>query len=811
MQFEVHKFGGTSQSIDGYKIINNLNNNKKVIVLSAIKSVTNMMIELINGKNNIDRIININKSFAETLNVNIDDIISSFKMLSKDIIKNKRRIIGYGEYFTVNILDRYLKNNNKKSMVLPSYEIIKSLMKNEKLYNDGPYIVENKLIFDNFEENDYLIVPGFSGVDCNNDFCLMGRGGSDTTGSIIASSINARMYYIWTDVNGIYTIDPRINDQAQMIENIDYNCAQELAAMGARVIHPYSILPCKKNKIPIKIKNTFNPDGESTTISDFQDNYQIYSLTRQNNISYFKITSLNMWNNYGFVTDIFKIFSEMKIDVNIINTSQFTITTTTDCDNIMLLKLAKDKLEKNYNVELYHDLSLISVVGNNIHKNKNLDKIFKIVKNKPILMTSYSSNDMTISFLIEEDNNNLINNLHKELFGYYKFDFDVNNNIIRLSKTINDKPIYIYDYEIIKQNVSNLKALSNIDEYFYAVKANYNENIIRYLSELINFETVSLEEIELVRNYSNNKISFTPNFISIRTIEKVFNDYNNIDIVMDNIQVILDNPKIFENKKIGLRIDLNCGHGHHTKVITQGNESKFGITFDEILKNINFFEDNNIIINGIHTHMGSGIDDYKFYIDLIRKLINFIFNIKIINDEFFNNLEYVNLGGGFNIDMKFNDFNEKLGIEKENLIKIIKHPIKLRIEPGRYVVANSGYIMGKVTQIKTKNNVKFIGCNIGMNDIMRPALYHAIHPIKFISNNINENKTNEIVKVVGPICESGDVIIDRLHIEKNINIDDIIIIKNTGAYCESMASNYNCRNKIESIFIENINKNLFIE
>lgn len=800
MNIEVHKLGGTSQSVLGYNIVNNFtNDNKKIIVLSAIKSVTDKLFSL----EKIDKIIEINKKLADSVQVNIDDVIENFKIL---VNKNtdKRRIIGYGEYFTVNILNRFLLNNGKKSIMIPSTKIIKSLEKNNdsKIYNNGPYIVEKYIIEEELKNNDFIIVPGFSGIDCNENFCIMGRGGSDTTGSIIASSINASCYYIWTDVNGIYTIDPRINKQAQMIKNIDYSCAQELAAMGAKVIHPFSILPCKKNNIPIKIKNTFNKDSESTLINNLNDESKIYSVTSQKNISYFKITSLDMWNNYGFVTRIFKIFSEMKIDVNIINTSQFTITTTTDCDNLLLLNNAKEELMKDYKVELYHDLSIVSIVGNNIHQNKNLDKIFKLVKNKPIIMTSYSSNDMTISFLIKEDNNNLINQLHKNLFGYNEFNMIISENLKTIINNLDDKPRYVYDFNIINRNLQNLFSLDTIDEYFYAVKANYNENILNYLKDKINFETVSIEEIELVRKFSNNKISFTPNFININSIIKAF-EFENVNVVIDNIQVIVDNPKVFKNKLIGLRLDLNCGHGHHNKVITQGDESKFGITFNELIKYNKFIKENNIIINGIHTHMGSGINDYHFYIDLMKNLQDFIFNVKMVDNTFFDKIEYVNIGGGFNIEMNFgmDTFNKKLMIEKNNLINIIDKKIKLRIEPGRYIVANSGYIVGKVTQIKTKNNTKFIGCNIGMNDIMRPALYNAIHPVSFINQTIE--KCNEIVKVVGPVCESGDIIIDRLLIKNIINIDDIIIIHNTGAYCESMSSNYNCRKLLDKYYIDN--------
>ena len=134
------------------------------------------------------------------------------------------------------------------------------------------------------------------------------------------------------------------------------------------------------------------------------------------------------------------------------------------------------------------------------------------------------------------------------------------------------------------------------------------------------------------------------------------------------------------------------------------------------------------------------------------------------------------------------------------IIKIkstLSENIKIFIEPGRFIVADSGIIWGKVTQIKFKNNTKFIGTNIGMTDLLRPALYSAIHPIYFKEND----SSKEIVTVVGPICESGDVLIKNLEVGRDININDSIIVGKTGAYGIVMASKYNNRKLPEQLLI----------
>jgi len=303
---------------------------------------------------------------------------------------------------------------------MSSFDIIKSNLPNNGLYNKGEFTVNAEKILTVFQESNVIIVPGFSGYSSDNKPCLLGRGGSDTTGSILASAINASVYEIWTDVNGLYSSDPRVITDTFIIPHISYNVSQEIAAMGAKIIHPFCILPCAEKNIPIVIKNTFDPSTKvNTVISNFQ-NYSIYNnlfaITLQKNVTVFKITSINMWNNFGFVYDIFSIFKKYNVDVNIINTSQFNITTTTEDTNITNLFYVKEELEKKYNVELQFDNTIVSVIGDNIKTNYKIGEMFNKCRNYNIIMTSYSSNDMTISWVLKDKYNEFAQELHNYLF-----------------------------------------------------------------------------------------------------------------------------------------------------------------------------------------------------------------------------------------------------------------------------------------------------------------------------------------------------------------------------------------------------------
>ena len=821
---QVIKLGGSSQTLSGYKtLIKNLDNDfKNVIVVSAIKGVTNNLINLINKirKNEKDtqkfleeKIIKVNSDLARQLKLDLFFLEEDYNFLRLMIkssylnLKDEIKIVSMGETFTSKILNQYLSKNKKLSSFLDAINFIKCNQKNLSLHNNGNFSVEKDIILESLTNKDMVVVPGFRGLNFENEICLMGRGGSDTTGSIIAAELKSIKYQIWTDVNGIYTGDPNKMNNVNIIESISYNAAQEISAMGAKVIHPYCIQPCKKYNIPIEIRNTYDFDSKFTTIGNIDDlsKKAIYSITNQEKNCIFKIESLNMWNNYGFVYDIFSKFKKYNVDVNIINTSQFNITTTTNDKNMKKLLLLKEELEKYYKVELLPTCNLISIVGENIKKFNKLNLVMKTVLDFDIKLTSYSSNDMTLSFVIEEKYaGKLSENLHNIIFPFNQF--KIPKDIWWEKLLESDGPSncqYLYNLDIIKQKISELKTLSSIDKIYYAMKANNNIDIIKnIINHNLGFETVSIDEInhlDMITTGLNldSKIDilFTPNFAKIEDYETIFIKYTNsskfnIKVILDNLDVIKDYPNVFESKEIALRLDLDYGFGHCNKVITQGQDSKFGIIPDDIINNAQMLNDLNIKIVGLHSHMGSGISNYKHWVNNLNLIISIYKRIP----ESINNIEWFDIGGGFGIDniIDFKMLNNEITVIKNNLSNI-----KIFIEPGRFIVAESGIIWGKVTQTKFKNKTKFIGTNIGMTDLIRPALYSATHPTYFK----NSDDEKEIVTVVGPICESGDILVKNLYINKSIKINDSIIISNTGAYGIVMASSYNNRKLPEQIII----------
>jgi aspartate kinase len=454
---KVIKFGGTSQSLEGYTLLISIikrafeTDSKLVIVLSAVSGVTNLLEQYIQTKQyvHVHEIIKINKDFINKLNekfnifMNIDYVFDNFFNLvdeyfsqgriclsgdcsqvpilhdieytdssynsdsseeydetiynkKSDLVHLKASLLGYGEILSTNIFYALVSKvfQTDKIKLLNSYDFIKSSKETTKLYPSIEFSCSSKIL-EVMENSQIFVTQGFIASTPANKKIILGRGGSDTTGALIANAIDASEYQVWTDVDGIYTADPRVVKDAQIMKSIPYKLVQEMAGMGAKVMHPYSILPCSVKNIPIKILNTFN-SNEGTLISNSDD--QVYSVASQKNITLFKITSLSMWDSYGFVYDIFKKFSEKKVNVNIITTSQFSISTTTDEKDETILKKLVDDLSKDYEVEVSYNRAIVSLVSNNLDdilKKFNLTDIKKEI-------THFSSNNLTVSFVVDE-------------------------------------------------------------------------------------------------------------------------------------------------------------------------------------------------------------------------------------------------------------------------------------------------------------------------------------------------------------------------------------------------------------------------
>lgn len=371
-------------------------------------------------------------------------------------------------------------------------------------------------------------------------------------------------------------------------------------------------------------------------------------------------------------------------------------------------------------------------------------------------------------------------------------------------KKIVDKhttPFYCYSSKEIKQNYKNFEmSLKKFNPLIcYAVKANFNKEIIKILGKLgSGADVVSKGELQLALSSGirPDKIVFsgvgkTKEEISYALKKNIF------QINAESEEEILEIDNIAKKKKkkisISLRVNPDVDANTHKKISTGRSEDKFGIPIIKVLelfKKRNSYE--NININGIAIHIGSQITNIKPFLTAFKKIKNLI--LELNKENIF--IENLDLGGGIGINYFDNDIIDLKQYSNAIQKNFGKMDLKLIFEPGRSLVGSAGFIISKVIRVKKGLNKKFLILDAGMNDLMRPSLYESYHHIL----PIEKSKKKINYEVVGPICESSDVFgSDRVLNE--LQSGDYVVICSAGAYGSCMSSTYNCRPLINEIII----------
>ncbi|CAL4043407.1 Diaminopimelate decarboxylase [Buchnera aphidicola (Tetraneura ulmi)] len=367
-------------------------------------------------------------------------------------------------------------------------------------------------------------------------------------------------------------------------------------------------------------------------------------------------------------------------------------------------------------------------------------------------------------------------------------------------------PLWIYDSNIIKDRILQLKKFDSIR---FAQKACSNIHILKFMKENnVKVDAVSEGEIEraIYAGYNPEKdIVFTSDlFESNKLIKKIVS--LNITVNIGSINMLEQLGKLSLGHKIWLRINPKFGYGHNEKTNTGGENSKHGIW--NIQKSLYYIKKYKFKLVGIHMHIGSGIN-FNNLKKVCKKMIETIFNFK-------QKIKFISTGGGLSIPYKLNE--KKFNVDnffniwdktRKKISQYIGNPIKLEIEPGRFLVAESGILVSKVRSIKKMGKKKYTLVNVGFNELIRPVLYSSYHHISIIKRNKEKSKKMEKTIIGGPLCESGDIFTQTKkkmishRLLPKLDIGDYVIFHDTGAYGASMSSNYNSRPLIPEILIEN--------
>ena len=331
-------------------------------------------------------------------------------------------ILSFGELLSTTILAFRIKERGFDSTWLDSRKLVKT----DSNYGSANVNFEqtNRAIQESIvaKKNHVYVAQGFIGSTacCEEEKDItttLGRGGSDYSAAIFGAAIDAKEIQIWTDVNGIMTTDPRIVPTAKTIEKITYEEAAELAFFGAKVVHPATIQPAIGKNIPVTVLNTKDAKGPYTTIGSEKIKMGLKAIAGKKNITLININSSRMFNAYGFLSRIFSIFEKYKTSVDLISTSEVSVSLT--IDNTLNLTPIVEELEKIATVKVEYDKSILCMVGQDLWRDPQLiSRAFRQLTQIPIRMISLGSSDTNLSFVLPgEKLNEAIKEIHSEFFN----------------------------------------------------------------------------------------------------------------------------------------------------------------------------------------------------------------------------------------------------------------------------------------------------------------------------------------------------------------------------------------------------------
>ncbi len=346
----------------------------------------------------------------------LKSIIKGLALLKQWTLRSNDAVLSFGERLSATLIYYRAMEEGIKVEYVDAREIIKTddNFSSAKLLEDITYTEIRKKI--NPGKNRIYITQGFIASTRNGITTTLGRGGSDYTATIIGSALDAEEVQIWTDVDGIMTCDPKVVDGAVTLKEISYKEAQELAYFGARVIHPATIQPAIERNIPVIVRNTRNPAGSGTRIVHSETGKGIKAIAFKGGITVINILSSRMLLAYGFLKKIFEIFEKYKTSVDLISTSEVSVSVTVD--NTQFLKEIVEELSHIGNVSIKKNNTIISLVGSGVWKHpETLLRVFNAVNTIPIRMVSLGSSDINLSFVVPEKYAaQTVRNLHNAFF-----------------------------------------------------------------------------------------------------------------------------------------------------------------------------------------------------------------------------------------------------------------------------------------------------------------------------------------------------------------------------------------------------------
>lgn len=437
---KVMKFGGTSvgspERMKGVASLITESGEPTFVVLSAMSGTTNSLVEISDylyrknpeGANEV--INNLEKKYLN----HVEELFSTdeyrkktrdflqeefnyLRLFTKDIFTSfeEKSIVAQGEVMSTNMMVNYLQEQGVKAVLLSALDFMRT---DKNAEPDLQYIKEklHAVMTDN-EGYQLYITQGFICRNAYGEVDNLQRGGSDYTASLIGAALSAEEIQIWTDIDGMHNNDPRVVEKTEAVRQLNFEEAAELAYFGAKILHPTCVQPAKYAGIPVRLKNTMEPQAEGTIIDNVIVRGKIKAVAAKDNIYAIKIKSSRMLLATGFLRKVFEIFESYQTPIDMIATSEVGVSMS--IDNDAHLNEIVDELKKYGTVTVDSNMSIICVVGDLDWSNLGFESLaLDAMRDIPVRMISYGGSNYNISFLIRSaDKKRALQSLSKMLFN----------------------------------------------------------------------------------------------------------------------------------------------------------------------------------------------------------------------------------------------------------------------------------------------------------------------------------------------------------------------------------------------------------
>jgi len=421
---KVMKFGGTSvgspERMKGVAELITKSEGTTFLVLSAMSGTTNSLVEISNYlyKKNVDGANEVINRLEDNYMEHVEKLYSTdeYKQKTREFLKEEfnylrsftkdlftsfeeKSIVAQGEIMSTNMMANYMQEKGIDAVLLSALDFMRT---DKNAEPDPNYIKEklNKILADN-EGHQIYITQGFICRNAYGEVDNLQRGGSDYTASLIGAAIEAEEIQIWTDIDGMHNNDPRVVEKTEAVRQLHFEEAAELAYFGAKILHPTCVQPAKYAGIPVRLKNTMEPEAPGTIIDNVKVRGKIKAVAAKDNIYAIKIKSSRMLLATGFLRKVFEIFESYQTAIDMVATSEVGVSMSIDNDTH--LNEIVDELKKYGTVTVDSDMCIICVVGDLDWSNIGFETIATdALKNIPVRMISYGGSNYNISFLIRE-------------------------------------------------------------------------------------------------------------------------------------------------------------------------------------------------------------------------------------------------------------------------------------------------------------------------------------------------------------------------------------------------------------------------